>query len=1147
MNRLLPSAGLLAALLFTLAFGSPASAQGWINELHYDNDGGDVDEFVEVVLPGGTDPMGYTVQPYNGNGGGTDGAAQPLPSPSSTSSGFDVYLVDVGLQNGAPDGVALCFDNGVSDELVVSGSTAQFLSYEGSFVAVGGCADGAMSTDIGVNEPATTPVGQSLQLGGTGGDYDSFSWQRAMANTAGSVNTNQTFEAGPVAPTVQFEISADEKTEGDQDSLYVVTVTLTNADAMETADVEVNFDAASSSETATSADIGDFTVAEFSLGPGSDSGTFSFLITGDDIEEPGEDFVFELSIFNQTGGVELGSPATFTLTINDNDAVLPDNALVISEFMADPTTPRDTGEWVELFNNTESAINLFNYTLRDIDNDSHRIVTATGGPLFVDPGSFIVLCRDSEVMTNNGISCDYEYSSFQLANDQDIIVLEDPNGNVVDFVEYNSAWFSSGLSTVYTGSPNGDNNVLGNWAESISREGNYNDDFPLGDDGSPGTNGVHANLVSPFGVDIMDYCYAVANGNWNTAAIWANCSDGVPGPGDAAAILEGVAVTVTEPTTVSVVVVEAGPFVGVVEGGSEAARGGSEGGLLLIDSRLDASVVTVSGSAIVSATGALTIATDLSVLGSLTTNDAVTLLATANGPAHYTNEIFGSINGTLTAEREYVDALTEGGGSFRGIFPPLAGVTFTQLADDFQTQGAIGSEFPDGVPNLYRFEATTQQFFPITDFGGELDPKEFDPDSGYVFYMFDFDIPSTWDVTGTIRDEYSLDLVYNVEESIEDYNWVPQPFAGPLDFKELFLASTLVQDNDLNATLYVLDPETEEFRLYNAITDAGANPGDGGAGRYVAPFQSFVVRTVDAGATLNYDYDLKDTGESALLVGRSALDAVQDDPARDGAGQADEVAAHVRLELEGEGEAEGLGSQQTYLVFYEQGAEGYDAGDAGLLYPFSADYAALVLMDEAGQELAMDARGLDVSIETFRARVATTQPGTYTLSWPTFHEIPSTWDFVLLDTETGTEVDLREQSAYTFAVGGPTAARRETALSKLRPDQFQTSERFVITVRALATAGEDAGTAPGTFALEDAYPNPFATTATIPYVLPQAADIRLTVYDVLGREVATLAEGAHEAGRHTATVSGHGLSGGVYFVRMTADGFAATKKFVVLN
>ncbi len=54
-----------------------------------------------------------------------------------------------------------------------------------------------------------------------------------------------------------------------------------------------------------------------------------------------------------------------------------------------------------------------------------------------------------------------------------------------------------------------------------------------------------------------------------------------------------------------------------------------------------------------------------------------------------------------------------------------------------------------------------------------------------------------------------------------DFNWVPQPFAGPLDFKELYQFNSNMATDSLNATLYVLDPATEQFRMYNAISELG--------------------------------------------------------------------------------------------------------------------------------------------------------------------------------------------------------------------------------------------------------------------------------------------------------------------------------------
>jgi hypothetical protein len=919
--------------------------------------------------------------------------------------------------------------------------------------------------------------------------------------------------------TVRFGEDAGTVIEGDPEgSVYDLLVELVNADD--------DFVTVSISTDCSSDDVMSSPL-QLTLSPSNPSDFFTLEAADDEVEEDTKDCVYQLAIDSQDGNVEVGSPDTFTLTILDDDAPpVPNNTLVISEFMADPegSATDASGEWVEVFNNTNEVIDLNGYFLAS-GSSRHEITSSV--PVPVPAGGFAVLCRNADGEANGGITCDYAYTGVALNNSgSDDIVLLDPLDNVLDEVVYGSAWVSTGISTVYLGSPNGDNSILDNWAESIAREEGFDDATPLGDDGSPGANGVHGNLASPFGFEIANYCYTATSGFWDDPAIWLDCGGSTPGSDDAAVILSSSSPGVIadgDPVAVGVLVVEAG-------------------GSLLMEVPAAAEVVTVAGSLEISGEGSLLVGTDLSVSGEegdgLATNDAVTLGFGESSPATITNEL-GSISGSLTTEQPYSTVSgVSGAGSFRGISPPLAGVTFDQLNDDFQTQGAEGSDFPDGQPTLYRFDAPTQRFIPITDYDAE-----FDPDSGYVYYMFDFEIEdgTSWDVTGTVRGEYELALHYSGDEDpSNDYNWVPQPFAGPLDFKEFYLASDEVAPGALNATLWVLDPATERFRTYNAESGIGASPSDDGsepdtdgAGRYVAPFQSFVVQTAGAEATLFYDYDLKDTAPSPLFVGR-----------RDGS-PGDEVASHVRLQLDGE--ADGLGPAQTYLVFHPGSEEGYDAADAGMLYPLASRFATLVLMDPDGRELAMDARGADLVTERFRARVVATEPGTYTLTWPTLHEIPEGWSLTLLDTETGAEVDLRDQSRYVFEVGGATAQRRGETLGALHPARLDDDARFVIDVSSITTAGEGTGSVPADFALNETYPNPLSTSATVRYALPRAADVRLTVYDVLGRTVATLADGAHEAGHHTATLSGAGLADGVYFIRMTADGFAATRKVVVLD
>jgi hypothetical protein len=90
----------------------------------------------------------------------------------------------------------------------------------------------------------------------------------------------------------------------------------------------------------------------------------------------------------------------------------------------------------------------------------------------------------------------------------------------------------------------------------------------------------------------------------------------------------------------------------------------------------------------------------------------------------------------------------------------------------------------------------------------------------------------------------------------------------------------------------------------------------------------------------------------------------------------------------------------------------------------------------------------------------------------------------------------------------------------------------------LADAETDAAAAavteqPAAFALDAPYPNPARTGAVmLGFTLPEAGHVRLAVYDVLGREVVLLADGAFEAGRHAATLDGSRLPSGTYLVRL---------------
>jgi len=79
------------------------------------------------------------------------------------------------------------------------------------------------------------------------------------------------------------------------------------------------------------------------------------------------------------------------------------------------------------------------------------------------------------------------------------------------------------------------------------------------------------------------------------------------------------------------------------------------------------------------------------------------------------------------------------------------------------------------------------------------------------------------------------------------------------------------------------------------------------------------------------------------------------------------------------------------------------------------------------------------------------------------------------------------------------------------------------------------------------YPNPVRRQGTLEYALPEASEVSLKVYDILGREVATLQQGRKQAGRHQVTFETNRLSSGAYFGRLEAGGQTRTQKITVVR
>ncbi len=89
--------------------------------------------------------------------------------------------------------------------------------------------------------------------------------------------------------------------------------------------------------------------------------------------------------------------------------------------------------------------------------------------------------------------------------------------------------------------------------------------------------------------------------------------------------------------------------------------------------------------------------------------------------------------------------------------------------------------------------------------------------------------------------------------------------------------------------------------------------------------------------------------------------------------------------------------------------------------------------------------------------------------------------------------------------------------------------------------------APESFALKQNYPNPFNPSTTIQFDLPEASQVKLVVYDVLGRQVRVLVDGTREAGTHEAIFDASGLPSGTYVYRIEAGPYAETHTMLLMK
>ena len=526
--------------------------------------------------------------------------------------------------------------------------------------------------------------------------------------------------------------------------------------------------------------------------------------------------------------------------------------------------------------------------------------------------------------------------------------------------------------------------------------------------------------------------------------------------------------------------------------------------------------------------------------------------------------------------------LAHNGEGWRLLTSPATGETVAGFLNPIWTQGVPGSNNPGASsPNVLRLDQANYQWQAVPDMSDAIGVGE-----GLLVYVFDDD-----NNNGT-PDGFPKTLT-----SLEQW----EPLDGTFSYSGLFYDPNQGPEGDSHFLVANPHPVSVDFCEFSEtniagavnIWDPAANGGNGdfidlncaAENVHIAPFQAYWIQTLAANPALSIpEGAYLTTQANGFFKERSAMShkdiADLNSPLKRGAqggvnplskeaGQASLLSLTVQSTDETSvlSGAEGFTSR-VRLLFGEENPGELARYNTPKLSPagLAPNWLSFHMLDEEQRGYAF--RGLS-AIHTIEGSLSipmglqTTEAGQFELTWALPQEGFAAAGWYLKDNHTGQVTELRDGQRYRFEVGqGQTSKNSEepdrfhlieqpsivtgTGYSGEKPVRFE--PRFELLVTAPGVDGRsELGDLPDQITLNQNYPNPFNPSTIISYELPEPGSVRLDVYEITGRHVATLVDGQVSAGRHTVNFDAANLSSGVYLYRLVTGASVMTRKLTVIK
>ncbi|GAB5409526.1 MAG: hypothetical protein BalsKO_18910 [Balneolaceae bacterium] len=483
-----------------------------------------------------------------------------------------------------------------------------------------------------------------------------------------------------------------------------------------------------------------------------------------------------------------------------------------------------------------------------------------------------------------------------------------------------------------------------------------------------------------------------------------------------------------------------------------------------------------------------------------------------------------------------------GSEGWRLMSPPSNQLTYGELLEPLWTQGFTGADSETGTSNVYTWNESQQQYVSIQNSTDSVQVGV-----GLLVYVFadsDKDGNAETFPRNIIKDmeiyssetTFPLDLTDDNDAgtTLDGWNLIGNPYPFPINWTNSTHGSGWGKQA-MFISMYIWNASAGEYQSHNGTAGTFATPD-------IAPWQGFWVKSELANTPMTVDENAKST---AGTFNKSTLTVP-------------EIRFTLKELLVDSSDALKSG---TMVMFSEYSTTGLDELDSYKLQSLNAEFLSLFTTLNTGENLDINSLpdSLNEPITVKLKYDGSNISGEYELTWN--HKLlPEDWEFILTDTRSGEEVNLKNEDSYIIDEGASKRISRaknifsvpEFGLVKqnLSKSATNSDSRFTLTISPSQTVSNEIEVEeeqPIALALDQNYPNPFNPFTTINYAVPVQSKVRLEVFDLVGRKVAELVNGPKSAGLYTINFDASQLASGLYIYRLQVGGKVLTRKMTLIK